>query len=72
MCPFRMQQGVVCQIVPQQNYGSICKKYATAIAVPRAGKSNWVSASADGVGGGAGAREGRQTATAAADVCVYL
>lgn len=35
--PFWMQQGVVCQTVPQQNYGNICKKYPAAIGVPCTG-----------------------------------
>lgn len=34
-----MQQGVVRQIVPQQNYGSICKECTTATGAPCTGEA---------------------------------
>lgn len=67
-----MQQGAVRQIVPQQNYGNICKKYTTAIGVPCIGKSNWVFAFADGACGRARACKGRQAAVTSDDMCAYL
>lgn len=69
MCPFRMRRGAVRQIVPQQNYGNICKETrGSHWGTSASDEPNWGSSCADGAWG----RAGEEGAAVPAPVDLWL